>query len=338
MARISVIIPVYNAGQYLSETLNSLLQQTVEDWTCILVNDGSTDDSQAVIDDFCNKDERFVSYVKANEGSPDLARKLAFEKTKTEWAMLLDADDVIEPSYMEKILKRQEQTNAEVICSIMIVCQKGVSGELERFPDTSFNASMVISGKEAFSRTIGGWDFPTGGMFFRLRLTKGVQHGGYINSDEFAFRQILFNASHVAFSDAKYYYRNNNDSISRKPSARFWQNLKVNQEIEDFVWLHYPENQRVRSEAVRTSFFALVSYSAKFWSDGHSLSSPERKKAKKWLREAYDGQNKSRLSTCFPHYYKAFCHGFVWFGLASVVYERMKIIRIRRRALRQKRL
>lgn len=318
MAKVSIIIPVFNAERFLRETLDSVVGQTFQDWICLLVNDGSTDDSQAIVDDYCRKDSRFVSYVKENEGSPDLARKFGWEKAESEWVMHLDSDDIIESAYVEKVLKRQEQTRADVVCARIIYNQEGKSFCI---PAEDFDMSVVLSGRDSFKKTIAGWDITCNGMLYRLQLTKDIVHGEYINSDEFTFRQILFKSQKVAFVDAKYYCRENVDSISRSPSIRMFNNLKVKLLIEDFVMENYPNDITLCSKAVCSRFRELVSFAAKYWLKQGDFSQADWRKAGMWLREAYDAQNMKRLSTFYPRYHRVFCHGFYWFGLMSVIYE-----------------
>ena len=64
---ITVIVPIYNAATFLRDSLDSIVKQTYKDWKCILVNDGSPDNSQSIIDEYCAKDTRFVSFCKKNE-------------------------------------------------------------------------------------------------------------------------------------------------------------------------------------------------------------------------------------------------------------------------------
>lgn len=75
---VSIIIPVYNATNYLVECLESVVQQTYHNWTCILVDDASTDNSGKICDEYANNDKRFVVIHKEN-GGPSSARNAALE-------------------------------------------------------------------------------------------------------------------------------------------------------------------------------------------------------------------------------------------------------------------
>ena len=90
----SIIIPVYNVAPYLRECLDSVLTQTFADWECLCVDDGSTDESGAILDEYAQKDPRFRVFHKVN-GGVSSARNLALDNAKGEWVWFVDGDDVI---------------------------------------------------------------------------------------------------------------------------------------------------------------------------------------------------------------------------------------------------
>ncbi len=101
MPRVSIIIPAYNAGRYLAQTLDSVMDQTFHDWECIVVNDGSKDDTAGIAAMYCGRDARFRLMERENGGIA-AARNTAVAAAKGEFLLPLDADDLIAPSYIEK--------------------------------------------------------------------------------------------------------------------------------------------------------------------------------------------------------------------------------------------
>ena len=97
---ISIIVPVYNAEKFLSDTINSILNQTHTQFELILVNDGSTDNSQNIIDKYKMRDKRIVSIVTENKGAPH-ARNAGLEIAKGEYVIFFDADDLMLPNEIE---------------------------------------------------------------------------------------------------------------------------------------------------------------------------------------------------------------------------------------------
>ena len=95
MPLISVVVPCYNQAQYLDECLQSVLDQTYQDWECIIVNDGSPDNTEEVAKKWVEKDPRFKYLYKENGGLSS-ARNAGIEIAEGEWIQFLDSDDKIE--------------------------------------------------------------------------------------------------------------------------------------------------------------------------------------------------------------------------------------------------
>lgn len=101
-ALISIVIPIYNASNYLEECLDSIIRQTYTNFEALLINDGSTDNSASIIDQFSNKDKRFFAFHKQNKGVSS-ARNFGIEKAKGEYICFVDADDLLSETYLESL-------------------------------------------------------------------------------------------------------------------------------------------------------------------------------------------------------------------------------------------
>lgn len=102
MAKVSVIIPVYNVEKYLRECLDSVINQTLSDIEIICVNDGSTDNSLAILEEYAQKDTRIKIISKRNEGAGK-ARQAAIKKASGEYLAFLDGDDYYKSDFVEKM-------------------------------------------------------------------------------------------------------------------------------------------------------------------------------------------------------------------------------------------
>lgn len=100
---VSVIVPCYNQALYLPETLQSVLDQTYPHWECIIVNDGSSDNTEEIAKEWCSKDNRFI-YVKKENGGLSSARNAGLQIAKGDYIQFLDSDDTIVSSKFEKQL------------------------------------------------------------------------------------------------------------------------------------------------------------------------------------------------------------------------------------------
>lgn len=103
MTLVSIIVPCYNQARYLDESLQSIYDQTYTHWECIIVNDGSPDNTETVARKWEAKDSRFIYLYKEN-GGVSSARNLGIEKAKAAFILTLDADDKYESTFLEKAL------------------------------------------------------------------------------------------------------------------------------------------------------------------------------------------------------------------------------------------
>jgi glycosyltransferase involved in cell wall biosynthesis len=110
ITKVSIIVPCYNQAQFLDECLQSVLGQTFTDWECIIVNDGSPDNTEEVSQKWVNKDIRFKYLLKTNGGIIS-ARNEGIRIALGEYILLLDADDYIAPSFISKTLILIESDN-----------------------------------------------------------------------------------------------------------------------------------------------------------------------------------------------------------------------------------
>ena len=101
---ISIIVPVYNVEEYLEECLESIRKQTYQDIEVILVNDGSTDGSQAICEYFCQTDKRFRLINQKNQGQ-SVARNHGVKESLGEYIMFVDSDDVVSLGLLEQLMK-----------------------------------------------------------------------------------------------------------------------------------------------------------------------------------------------------------------------------------------
>lgn len=103
---VSIIVPNYNNASIISETLDSVAKQTYSNWECIIVDDGSTDDSENIIKDCCEKDTRFKYYKRSRnpKGAPT-CRNIGLEKSMGEYLIFIDSDDILSKTCLEIRLK-----------------------------------------------------------------------------------------------------------------------------------------------------------------------------------------------------------------------------------------
>ena len=114
MVRFSVLIPVYNAEEYLRECIDSVLGQKIEDFEVILVDDGSGDASGEICDEYASRDSRIRVLHQKNQG-PMMARICAFKESQGEFIIYMDSDDC----WREDLLKRLNEVIQQYDCDIV---------------------------------------------------------------------------------------------------------------------------------------------------------------------------------------------------------------------------
>ncbi len=123
--KVSVIVPVYNVEKYLKKCLDSLVKQTLNGVEIIVVNDGSPDNSQKIIDEYTKKYKNVKSYIKENGGLSD-ARNYGIKKATGEYISFVDSDDYIKNDMLEKMYNYAIKQNLDVVvCDSINVYDNG---------------------------------------------------------------------------------------------------------------------------------------------------------------------------------------------------------------------
>lgn len=148
--KISVIVPCFNQGRYLAEALNSVLSQNYTNWECIIVNDGSTDDTVDIASDFVKKDSRF-KYLQKINGGLSSARNAGLNASSGAYVQFLDADDFI---HKDKFQSFFCALCIEPACPLFVSNFKIYDDRLKQYSDPYCELDDKIS----LELLITGWD------------------------------------------------------------------------------------------------------------------------------------------------------------------------------------
>lgn len=142
MDLISIIVPIYNVSEYLEECLESIINQTYKNIEIILVDDGSTDRSSEICEDYLLKDDRIYVFHKLNGGLSD-ARNYGIDKAKGSFITFVDSDDILMPNYIEYLYNLLKQNKTDISeCQI----HKFVEGKRD-YRIKSYDAPVLYIGK-----------------------------------------------------------------------------------------------------------------------------------------------------------------------------------------------
>ena len=143
MPKISFIIPTYNRDKYIKKCINSILKQTIKDIEIIIVDDGSTDNTENIINNI--KDKR-IKYFKRDNYGIGSSRNYGIEKSKGDYVAFIDSDDYIDEPFAEKMYEKAKKDNLDlVICNYYNFYKNGTK-ELITIP--SFNNTNIKDNKE----------------------------------------------------------------------------------------------------------------------------------------------------------------------------------------------
>lgn len=154
--KVSVIVPVYNVEKYLSKCLSSLEAQSYKDFEVIIINDGSPDQSQDIIDVFVEKNHNFRTYKIENRGLGG-ARNFGLSKSQADFVSFLDSDDYLSPYFLEKMMTKLEEDDSDiVVCNTYDVNEK--NGELSPYACTfKNNPTSLMQEKTILFNRVSAW-------------------------------------------------------------------------------------------------------------------------------------------------------------------------------------
>lgn len=215
---VSVIIPAYNAEQYVGFCLDTVIAQTHKNLEIIVVDDGSTDNTGKICDEYANKDSRIKVIHQENKGV-SAARNIGLDNIKGEYLILVDADDFIEPQTIELLLFDCTEYNSEIIIydSIDVSEMKFVDHVITNNVRT-YSSTFLLQNLELLSnRESACTRFFHKSIFDKLRFPLNKRY-----EDSYISYQTIELSNTVSFTDAKlyYYYLSENSFMRSSFSAK----------------------------------------------------------------------------------------------------------------------
>lgn len=252
---ITVIVPVYQVYQYLSECVESLIHQTYTNLEIILVDDGSTDGSGSLCDEYARKDDRIRVIHQEHQG-PSGARNAGLDLANGEYVAFVDSDDIVAPAYIEKLYQLLEKYHADIaVCAYRKGDGKELQSIVERMKigNNCQNDTRVTTFCMSSEQMLRQWHgrykkYET--VVWNKLYRRSVLHGnanknknkirfseGRIHEDVLISHLIIGNARKIAVTTQELYlYRTREDSITTRTITReaIEQNLSAQRERMEF--------------------------------------------------------------------------------------------------------
>ena len=235
MPLVSIITPCYNSGEYLPVVIDSVIAQTFNDWEMIIVDDGSTDNSRQVIEDYIAKDSRIRYYrLEKSSGSPAKPRNMAIDYAKGKYIAFLDSDDVWLADKLQCQVDFAEKNNYHMVFSYYEKISP--SGERKNRvvkSSASYNYNQLLK-----SNSI---------LWLTLLITKeAIGNDRFLNTDveDYIFLLTILKKGYIAHNTQKLHalYRESKSSRSgnKFQTARFqWNIYRKHLHLGFFTSLYY---------------------------------------------------------------------------------------------------
>ena len=224
---ISVIIPVFNVEKYLRECLDSVVNQTFCDIEIICIDDGSTDSSGTILEEYASKDRRFVTIHQANAGQA-AARNKALDIAKGEYVLFVDSDDRIDLDLIEKTYSVAVSSGSELVMFYMFSTDSEASKANISFSIPNSDDDFLNKLELAFFQCPGPckWLWKKSLIDrINLRFYEGIR----FEDVPFVLKGALHSNYIKVIPESLYYYRLHNESTTRN----------VNRYYCDYSWLSY---------------------------------------------------------------------------------------------------
>jgi len=252
---VSIIIPIYNTNEiHLRGCLDSILVQTFTNWEAILVDDGSTDNTGKIIDEYTKKDSRFIAIRKQNQGTL-LARKTGLENSRGEFIANIDHDDKYHPQFLEKMYAKIIKTDSDFVwCKIQVTNinkedkHYGVYEYLSSLSDCEWTKNIAenVAIMLAVSQGKNGMNWVTWNKLIKRKIYAKVcfpQVHLVTGEDPVQMLQVAYHSKSVAFiPEILYFFRATGISSKSNPSQSIASAIWIRKTLKNLFNYIIPNN------------------------------------------------------------------------------------------------
>lgn len=256
---ISVVTPVYNGENFVQSAYNCLCRQTYTNWEWVVVDDGSTDSTAERMEILASEDQRIRFFQQKNSGSAKQPRDHAVYESKNGFVLPLDIDDQLSEDYLELMVERQQQTDADIVYPRMLFVDLDSGKTTQTLPVEGFDTEKVYAARELVKETVPEWRIGCNGGLYRRSAWINMSYPEkkepiWMNSDEVDERLYLIHAKKAAFSEARYYYQNHGASTTARISPKVFHTLKTALQLLDIMEQEFGKDSEEYRRTMRRTF------------------------------------------------------------------------------------
>lgn len=213
MPEISIITPVYNVEKYLTYCINSIKNQTFEDYEVIFIDDGSTDSSPSILEKYKKEDQRVNVIYQKNSG-PSVARNTGINNARGKYIYFMDSDDALHPQCLEIIYDIAEKHHADLVC----FDYEHSDGTTTNMPPINKNTIKAEIDNNPILRGCDIIQFNVWSKLYKRELLKDIRFIEYIHFEDYPFVYDLLSKrpNTVIIKNKLYYYTRNMSGISKQ--------------------------------------------------------------------------------------------------------------------------
>lgn len=236
--KVSIIMPVYNSENYLRQNIDSILKQTYSELEIILVNDGSTDRSESIIQEMQQEDDRIIYQYQENQGAP-IARNKGLDIATGDYIYLIDSDDYLPKDSIENMILASHKYNSD-----LIIGQFDMVNDVDDYlRSTTFAEQLGIEFGKKHEKELIALVLPfPGNKLYRADVIKnnGVRFADVKLAQDvnFFLKALLFTDKPIVIKDTVYYYRMREGSISHTYNSKILEVIRSIDDVEKFYRKH----------------------------------------------------------------------------------------------------
>lgn len=242
---ISIVLPVYNAEEYLKKSIESILCQTYPAWELIIIDNGSEDDSYQICQEYAKNEERILVLHQYQNKGVSAARNLGVEKATGNYVTFLDADDWVAPDYLEQLIKTAKNTKADMlVCQYKKVYDADRNAEEENQEPQQGYAAKAYNREDYVSQCLLEGYTHCWGVLYKLSLLEGLRFPSRITIGEDVLFLIdtVLQAEKIVVTeyDGYRYYINENGAMNRKFTPSYMDQILCWQKAKEKLLDKYP--------------------------------------------------------------------------------------------------